>query len=190
MLLWHNNRSKQPYAQQLCGGSISYLNRAKMRQQAGAVIQNICPWSVVCWESSGETESCRDIESDCGIAGMFSNDVYLCYCTRLFSTPELGSCYIRLLHAKRYKNVRGVFFFTALPIQGMNVIIKSTHCPKSRRNLLSSDALDAQKASSLCLVHLSLMKLCMYVANTHRGSTLFSTHPLALYENIIIFAVY
>lgn len=73
--------------------------QSKWDSKQGAIIPNICPWSVVCWESSGETGSCRDIESDCGIAGMFSNDVYLCYCTRLFSTPELGSCYIRLLLA-------------------------------------------------------------------------------------------
>lgn len=49
-------------------------------------MQNICLWSVVCWESVGELKSSRDIESDCGIAGMFSNDVYVLYCTCLFST--------------------------------------------------------------------------------------------------------
>lgn len=66
---------------------------------------NICPGSVVCLESTGELKSCRDIESDCGIAGMFSNDVYLWCCMHLFSTAGFASCYIRTVHAAAEQTV-------------------------------------------------------------------------------------
>lgn len=55
-------------------------------------MQNICLWSVVCWESVGELKSSSDIESDCGIAGMFSNDVYICIVFVCF--PQLGMVHV------------------------------------------------------------------------------------------------
>lgn len=116
-LLWWSNcdiifippsRLLSLYTQQHCGDLISYSERAKVRQQREVIMQNICQWSVVCWESVGESKSGGDIEPDCGIAGMFFNDVYVWYCVGLFSTAGYGSCYIRMLQQQQqqHKNMR------------------------------------------------------------------------------------
>lgn len=70
------------------------------------IMQNISSWSEECWECTGDSENRRNIESDCGIAGMFFNDVYVWYHTHLYSTavfrPNRKSIKLLLLKCHPY----------------------------------------------------------------------------------------